>query len=141
MRIINAILAMLIAMFSCSESCYLGAVEVEAHDEYQTSNIKNQKLTKVTAYCPCPKCCGKWSIHKTTASGHKVKKGDKLAAAPPEIPFGTMLSISGYNEGRPVPVLDRGGAIKGNHIDVFFDKHEEAMRWGIQWLEVKYIEN
>jgi hypothetical protein len=32
MKIINAILAMLMAMLSCSEKCYLGAVEVEAHD-------------------------------------------------------------------------------------------------------------
>jgi 3D (Asp-Asp-Asp) domain-containing protein len=125
-KLINTILAMLIALFSCDEYCCDGAVEV------QTGT-----LMKVTAYCPCPKCCNRWSIHKTTASGHKIRKGDKFVAASPEIPFGTMLSISGYNEGRPVPVLDRGGAIKGNHIDVFFDKHEMALNWGVQWLEVK----
>ena len=158
-KIIETILARLLATFSCEGSCYLGAVEVQAHPEtrgvpslasalevfkrlreYTFAGALIGTLTKVTAYCPCPKCCGKWAIHKTTASGHKIKHGDRFVAAPADIPFGTMLIVPGYNGGRPVSVLDRGGAITGNHIDVFFDTHEEATEWGVQYLEVKIHE-
>lgn len=90
-------------------------------------------LLEVTAYCSCSRCCGKWA-DGFTASGHKIKKGDKFAAAPKHIPFGTVLEIPGYGK---VPVLDRGGAIKVSKIDVFFDTHQEALNWGVQFLEVK----
>ena len=45
-----------------------------------------------------------------------------------------MLEIPGYGV---VPVLDRGGAIKGNKLDVFFPTHVEAQVWGVQELIVK----
>ena len=101
------------------------------------------KTMTITAYCPCEKCCGKWS-DGMTACGHQIRPGDVFVASPPEIPFGTMISIPGYNGGRPVPVLDRGGAIKGNRLDVFFGEkdinscsaHERALNWGRQTLSV-----
>jgi len=94
-------------------------------------------LMNVSAYCPCEKCCGEFA-DGITASG-KPAEGF-LVAAPPNIPFGTMLSIPGYNNGLPVPVLDRGGAIKGNKLDVFFPTHQEALNWGRQFLEVRVLE-
>ena len=91
----------------------------------------------VTAYCACEKCCGDHA-DGITASGHVIEQGDKFCAAPPEIPFKTMLIIEGYNNGKAVPVLDRGGAIKGNHFDVYFDTHTEALAWGVRKCEVQY---
>ena len=96
----------------------------------------------VSAYCACKKCCEKWA-DGITASG-KPAKGC-FVAAPSRYPFGTMISIPGYNEGKPVPVLDRGGAIKGNKLDVFFGfdpnssctPHEKAIQWGRQYLKVR----
>jgi len=89
----------------------------------------------VTAYCACSRCCIK--SDGITASTQPVwANGFRLVAAPPEIPFGTMLMIPGYNEGFPVPVLDRGGAIKGNRLDVFFSKHAEALKWGKREVDV-----
>jgi len=87
---------------------------------------------EVTAYCTCEKCCGKWSDGHT-ASGHIIQADDKFCAADPIFPFGTMLVIPGYGY---VPVLDRGGAIKGNKLDVFFPTHQEALNWGRRKLEI-----
>ena len=96
------------------------------------------KTYRVTAYCLCEKCCGKWSkvYPRRTANGHIIKPGDKFAAADKSISFGTKLDIPGYGI---VQVLDRGGAIKGNRLDVFFPTHQEALNWGVKHLMVKEI--
>ena len=90
---------------------------------------------RVTAYCPCPICCGEYS-DGITACGYKIQPGDTFVAADRRYPFNTEILIPGYNNNRPVKVLDRGGAIKGNRLDVFFASHEEALQWGVQYLEV-----
>ena len=90
---------------------------------------------RVTAYCPCPKCCGKYS-DGVTACGHEIQPGDTFVAADRRYPFRTEMLIPGYSNSRPVKVLDRGGAIKGNRLDVFFATHEEALKWGVKYLEV-----
>jgi len=91
------------------------------------------KTYRVSAYCPCEKCCGIFA-DGITANGHKIKPGDRFVAASKDIPFGTILNIPGYGK---VPVWDRGGAIKGNRLDVYFDTHQEALNWGVKILEVK----
>ena len=90
---------------------------------------------RVTANCPCPKCCGQYS-DGVTASGHKIRPGDTFVAADGRYSFGTEMLIPGYSNSRPVQVLDRGGAIKGNRLDVFFATHQEALEWGVKYLEV-----
>ena len=94
------------------------------------------KRFRVTAYCPCEKCCGRFA-DGITASGHVIKPGDRFVAASPEYTFGTIMEIPGYNDNQPVKVLDRGGVIKGNKLDVYFDAHQEALKWGVKILEVK----
>jgi hypothetical protein len=50
-------------------------------------------------------------------------------------PFGTVMYIPGYGKG---VVKDRGSAIKGpNRIDIFFNSHRKAQKWGRQKLTVK----
>ena len=98
----------------------------------------------VTAYCPCETCCGRWAA--TPIGRRRLASGAALepilqqrlpcAAGPPEIAFGTLLGIPGYHDGRPTPVLDRGGAIRGDRIDVLFPTHAEALRWGRRRLTV-----
>jgi 3D (Asp-Asp-Asp) domain-containing protein len=61
-----------------------------------------------------------------TASGSQARHGT-VAADTLRYPFGTILYIEGYGYGR---VEDRGGAIKGDHIDLFFKSHEKALEWG-----------
>ena len=98
--------------------------------EWQTVQMR------VTAYCPCEKCCGKYS-DGVTACGHKIRIGDAFVAADKEYPFGTEMVIAGYKNGEPIKVLDRGGAIVGNRLDVFFHSHQEALKWGVRHLDVK----
>lgn len=91
----------------------------------------------VTAYSPDERSCG---IHADgiTASGYSVwTNGMKLVAADTSIlPFGSLVSVPGYDGGEVVPVLDRGGKIKGNRLDVLYPSHEEALQWGAHRLEV-----
>ncbi|MCC7408045.1 MAG: 3D domain-containing protein [Phycisphaeraceae bacterium] len=91
----------------------------------------------VTAYSPDERSCGKWA-DGITASGMSVwTNGMKLVAADTRVlPMGTILTVPGYNNGKPVPVLDRGGKIKGKRLDVLYPTHEIARTWGKQWLEV-----
>jgi len=91
---------------------------------------------RVTAYCACPKCCGKYSDGRT-ANNHKIRRGDTFVAADKRYSFGTELIIPGYNGARPVKVIDRGKAIKGDRLDVFYHTHKRARQWGVQYLDVK----
>lgn len=96
----------------------------------------------VTAYCPCEKCCGRWAHDHTTASGRSIwSNGGRFVASDTRVlPFHTWVRIPGYAGGRPVPVLDRGGKIKGRRLDVFFRTHEQAMRWGKRWLTCEVVD-
>jgi len=89
-------------------------------------------LWLVTAYCPCRRCCGPRACG-ITASG-KPAVG-QIAAAPPEIPFGTVLDVPGY--GRAL-VADRGAAIQGRRLDLLFPTHAEALAWGKRWLRISF---
>ncbi|MEX2672889.1 MAG: 3D domain-containing protein [Phycisphaeraceae bacterium] len=91
----------------------------------------------VTAYSPDAASCAPFA-DGITASGYSVHTngGQMVAADTTTLPFGTILTIPGYNEGLPVPVLDRGGAIKGNRLDVLYPTHNAALQWGVQTLEV-----
>ena len=91
---------------------------------------------RVTAYCPCEKCCGRHA-DGITASGHIIKDGDTFVAADGRYSFGTEMLIPGYNNDKPIKVLDRGGAIRGDKLDVFFNSHSQALEWGVRYLEVK----
>lgn len=114
--------------------------------------VKPQTITLMTtAYCPCGKCCGwkrNWRFQPVynygpmkgqpkkvgqTASGSMARPGT-IAADTRLFPFGTIMYIEGYGYGR---VEDRGGAIKGHHIDLFFRRHQQALEWGRQEKRVK----
>jgi 3D (Asp-Asp-Asp) domain-containing protein len=92
---------------------------------------------RVTAYSPDERSCGA-SADGITASGYSVlTNGGALVAADPRVlPLGSLLSIPGYDNGAVVPVLDVGGAIKGNRLDVLYSTHNVAMQWGVRDLEV-----
>ena len=87
---------------------------------------------KITAYCPCSKCCGK--TNGRTASGTTATAGRTVAASS-KFAFGTKLNIGGH----VYTVEDRGGAINGNKIDIFVNSHAEALQWGVRYLNVSVV--
>jgi 3D (Asp-Asp-Asp) domain-containing protein len=94
-------------------------------------------MMTVTAYSPDARSCG-GSADGITASGYSVyTNGMKLVAADTKVlPFGSLITVPGYDSGHVVPVLDRGGAIKGNRLDVLFPTHEQAMQFGVKTVQV-----
>jgi 3D (Asp-Asp-Asp) domain-containing protein len=96
---------------------------------------------EVTAYCGCKKCCGP-SAHGMTASGRSIAYNGGLfvAADTSVLPFGTQLRVPGYAGGEAVEVIDRGRAIRGSHIDVFFPTHDQALAWGRRWMPVTIVQ-
>jgi len=109
----------------------------ESNTESNTEQPEEWEIIemRVTAYCPCPSCCGEYS-DGITACGYVIQPGDTFVAADGRYSFDTEMLIPGYSNSKPVKVLDRGGAIKGNRLDVFFATHDEALQWGVQYLEV-----
>ena len=131
------ILLMAGAMGGCATNKHPGEVVIE-------------RTMLVTAYCPCKKCCswkrtwygkpvfasgslkGKRKKVGVTASGVKARPG--TIAADPSVAFGTKMYVPGYGHG---VVQDRGGAITGDHIDIYFKNHKDALQWGKKTLPVK----
>lgn len=97
-----------------------------------TTSSANGQIYKITAYCPCSKCCGK--SNGITAMGTRATAGRTVAASS-KFTFGTKLNING----RTYVVEDRGGAINGNKIDIFVNSHAEALAWGVRYLPVSVI--
>lgn len=100
-----------------------------------TTEPPTKTMTVVaTAYCPCERCCGKWA-DGITASGVKARANHTIAVDKKVIPFGTTVIING----REYVAEDTGGAIKGNKIDIYFDSHEEALKWGRRTIEIEVL--
>lgn len=93
----------------------------------------NGETYKITAYCSCSKCCGKTT--GITASGTRATAGRTVAASS-KFAFGTKLNIGG----NIYTVEDRGGAIKGNRIDIYVDSHSAALQWGVRYLPVSVVQ-
>jgi len=87
----------------------------------------------VSAYCACVKCCGK--TNGITASGAKAKANHTIAA-PSTYKFGTKIEIAGMGV---YTVEDRGGAITGNKLDIYFDSHSEALKFGRKQLQIRVV--
>jgi 3D (Asp-Asp-Asp) domain-containing protein len=92
---------------------------------------------QVTAYSPGPESCAPFADGKTATLHSVFTNAMKLVAADTSIlPFGSLVSVPGYDQQRVVPVLDRGAAIKGMELDVLFPTAQEARSWGVQRLPV-----
>ncbi len=96
---------------------------------------------KATAYCPCEKCCSDWAKNRPngivyTANGEVAKEGVTIAADWDVLPAGTEVEIEGIGIRK---VQDRGGAIRGNRIDIYFETHKQALKFGVQEVRLRII--
>lgn len=92
---------------------------------------------EVTGYSPDARSCGKWADGKTCSMHSVWTNASKLVAADTRLlPLGSMVSVPGYHDGEIVPVLDRGGAIKGKRLDLLYPTHKQARQWGRQFVDV-----
>jgi len=108
-------------------------------------NVGRKMIFEVTAYTLREEECGKSPddpYYGITASGKKVKAWHTVAA-PKNIPFGTKIYIP-YFKDKPnkgiFVVEDRGGAIKGNRLDVYMESLSEALKFGRRKLEVYILD-
>lgn len=99
---------------------FTGSTSTEA----KSNKVQYLGKYKLTAYCGCKKCSGKWGTR--TASGKKAKQGRTIAVDRRKIKLGTKVKING----KIYVAEDVGGGVKGKHIDVFFSSHKQTMKFG-----------
>lgn len=86
----------------------------------------------LTAYCPCYECSDGWG--NGTATGVTAQPNHTIAVDPDVIPLGAWVEIDGH----VFHAEDVGGGVNGNHIDVYFDSHDEAVEFGKQVANVRW---
>ena len=107
-----------------------------------TKTTKTNKQTfRVTAYCACAKCCGKWASNRPLdkngkpivygASGKKLISNYSCAAP---LPFGTKIKLDGIGT---VEVHDRTAnwvvnKYGKNIIDIYMTNHKEASKFALK---------
>lgn len=97
-------------------------------------NTKSEEWIKfiATGYCNCSKCGGGSG---RTAMG-TIPQANRTVAMPKGYSFGTKIEIQGMGT---YIVEDRGGAIKGNKIDIYFNSHKEALNFGKRTVYLRAV--
>jgi len=102
---------------------------------------KEKVIARVTAYAPFDNRSGMCNDGNPNVTSRGYRPSRAYAAVDPEkIAYDTKLNIPGYGE---VIAGDTGGALRsyeGIAIDVFMDTYEEAIAWGVQYLEIEIME-
>ena len=90
-------------------------------------------IFEVTGYCGCEKCCG---LKGGLTKAEKIPKAGHTIAADPEVlPMGSKVEINDI----VYVVEDTGKLVKGTVIDIYFNTHEEAVRFGRQKINVYLV--
>ena len=100
-------------------------------------NLRSSEVFTATAYCSCVKCCNKNPSDRQygiTATGTVAQWGT-VAVDRNVIKLESRLRIEGFPN-TTFRAEDVGEAIKGNHIDIWFPSHEEALNFGIKKMAV-----
>jgi 3D (Asp-Asp-Asp) domain-containing protein len=72
----------------------------------------------------------------TTRLGWRTRRGI-VAVDPAVIPLRSLLYVPGYGLAW---AGDVGGSIKGDRVDLCFNRTEEAVTWGRRWIRVYILE-
>ena len=121
LKVMKKKLLVVIAMLVVASGIiFTGSTSTKAKD----NDVQYLGKYKLTAYCGCKSCSGKWGTR--TASGKKAKQGRTIAVDKRKIKLGSKVKING----KTYVAEDVGSGVKGKHIDVFFKSHKQTMRFG-----------
>lgn len=93
----------------------------------------------ITAYCGCEKCCGEWSSYPVIgAGGVELAEGVHCAGV---LPIGTIVEIDdvGVYEIQDRPASWVAKKYNDRIIDIYFENHEDAVKFGKTTANVKKI--
>ena len=136
----------------CDAPTYDGLVlpqKTVVHDT-QFVEPEPEKITfRITAYCSCPKCCGKWASNRPVdENGNEIVIGagnvpltPRVSCASP-LPFGTRIKLDGFGtvivQDRTAQwVVDKYGE---NIIDIYVNNHDDIKSIGLQYVEGEILE-
>lgn len=110
--------------------------------------IQQSATFRVTAYCACEQCCGKWASNRPLdENGKPIVQGasgntliSNVSCASP-LPFGTQIELEGIGT---VVVHDRTANWvvdkHGTYIcDIYMDDHQAAYNFGLQYIEGRIL--
>ena len=92
--------------------------------------MKSLGYFRTTGYCPCRQCSEGWG--RRTSTGTIATSGRTIAVDPRIIPYGSKVMIGGVI----YTAEDRGGGVRGKHIDIFYDSHSQSKAHGVKQQEV-----
>lgn len=122
--IITLVMAMLLAVGGFTTSTAVSA---------KNKKVKCLGTYKITAYCGCRSCSGKWG--NRTASGRRAKQDRTISVDRRKIKLGTKVRING----KTFIAEDVGSKVKGKHIDMYFSSHKSVTRFGKKYMKVYKI--
>lgn len=105
-----------------------------AADQAITGGLQSLGNYRITGYCPCYQCSEGWG--RKTSTGATARSNHTIAVDPSILPYGSKVMINGV----VYTAEDRGGGVRGKHIDIFVDSHSQTYRVGPQTQEVFLIQ-
>ena len=127
-----------------TERCYLTEGELANENELieQALLARSHKLEDVTITFYCcekrPHICGTGT--GITASGRQVTPYVSCAVDTDIIPLGSTIMIEYNGEMVYLRADDTGPAVKGNHIDIAVQGHQEALSLGVKTADIWWCE-
>ncbi len=112
----------------------VGTGEANAINAPKLTRVARTKVMEATGYDAGPHT-NSWQFAGTTKLGWRARRGI-VAVDPKVIPLRSLLYIEGYGLAW---AGDVGGAIKGEKIDLCFNKTEEALIWGRRKTKVHVL--
>lgn len=108
-----------------------GTTGNRAENEDASTERNDRVKFKLTAYCPCKECSGKWG--SMTSTGVTAREGITIAVDPNVIPYGSTVEIEGYGT-----YIAEDCGVKGNQIDIYFCNHQDTVNFGVRYAYVKW---
>jgi 3D (Asp-Asp-Asp) domain-containing protein len=114
-----------------AEASELDASSVAGDERAAAIPVTRTIAMRSTAYC----------LRGTMRTGVRVRDG--MAAGDPNVlPLGSVVRVS-HTDGRLIGVfviMDTGGAVRGNKIDLWFESCREASDWGTRSVAVEVLD-